>query len=426
MHPFCKNILDGLRPSFDEIVGQLGCFFEQLNGLKTTPQDEEWHAEGDVHTHMNMVMDELYQLVDEAHWQLTDRQKLSLVLGTALHDIGKPFCTKGMEIKDVMRIAAPHHEYRGASYLPFRIPKLSLPKDIEQEVVSLVAYHHMPKSLVVKEKPKQDYARLARICSPKLLYLLEMADMKGRTCSDKEKQVDMIEFFKMSCEEHGVWDKDPYDGWVKSLTDELKSSRKGALSYFYNNAVRDYESQEIFTHEEALSKYYDFRDDFNELFVLCGPSGAGKSIWVERNLKGFHVVSMDMLRAKHAKDMADQKLNGYVRQVAREELKSHLRKKGKKIVWDATSLRRDFRSPILSLGFDYKALTTIVLFQKDFDEINKNNLQRKRNVPATVIKKQIDSFEMPELTEAHRFLIVGSSGRVEYSHGDVENEFAVG
>ena len=423
MNPLCKRILEGLRPSFDEIVAQLDGVFDKLSDLNSTPQDKEWHAEGDVHTHMNMVMEELYQLVDEDQWQLSDMSKLSLILGTALHDIGKPFCTKEMEIEGNIRIAAPRHEYRGASYLTFRIPKLHLPKPIEHEIISLVAYHHIPKLLVVKEKPRQDYAQLARICSPKLLYLLEMADMKGRICADKEKQVEIIEFFKLSCEEHGVWDKNPYEAWVKPLAKGLNSAREGSLSYFYNNAVRDYEAQTIFTPEEALSKYYDYRNDFNELVVLCGPSGAGKSTWVEKNLKNYKVVSMDLLREKFAKDMADQKLNGYVRQVAKEELKSHLRKKGEKVVWDATSLRRDFRNAVLSLGFDYNAMTTIVLFQKDLDEINKNNLKRNRNVPSSVINSQFDSFELPELTEAHRLIIVGTSGKVEYSHGDIEIEF---
>ena len=421
MNQFCKDILGGLRPSFDELASKLGFYFDHLKNLSTTPQDKEWHAEGDVHTHMNMVMEELYQLVDDEHWELSDLSKLSLILGTALHDIGKPFCTKEIEINEKLRIAAPKHEYRGASYLTYRIPKLNLPKKIEQEIISLVAYHHMPKLLVVKDKPRQSYAQLARLCSPKLLYLLEMADMKGRTCPDKEKQVEIIEMFKLSCEDYDIWDKDPYMGWTESLSKKLHSNDKSLLSYLYSNAVRDYENHRIFTPEEVLSKYYDKQDNFNELIVLCGPSGSGKSTWLEKELKEYKLISMDLLREKHARDMTDQKLNGYVRQLAKGELKSLLRGKQERIVWDATSLRKDFRNPILSLGFDYKALTTIVLFQTDMGEVMKRNMKRARNVPNSVMEKQFDSFELPELTEAHRLLIVGPSGKLEYTHGAGED-----
>ena len=422
MNSFCKKILQGYRPSFDEIVSELSPFIEGLTELRSTPQDPQWHAEGDVHTHLSMVISELYQIIDQNQWNLSQSDKLSLILGTALHDIGKPLCTKVQEINGQERMVSPHHEYRGAGYLSFRIPALNLPKPTEHEILSLVACHHMPKKLVIKNIEKPGYMSLARTCSPKKLYLLEIADMKGRTCEDEDLQLDILNLFRISCEEYGVWDAPPYQDWPRTISKISDHRHAGSAGYFLSQAIRDYENGFISTPEEVIPRYFEAASDFNELVLVCGPGGSGKSSWIRRHLPDYTVISMDQLREDHARGRSDQKSNGLIRQLAKDQLKSLLRGKGQKLVWDATALRRDFRKSVLDLGHRYKALTTIIFFQKDLTDIRKGNQDRDHSVPSPVLERQIESFEWPELTEAHRFKIVGKDGQVNFRHGYI-NEY---
>ena len=49
------------KPSIDECIYYLGDAFPLLYEFKTTEQDSQWHAEGDVHIHTGMVLNELAQ-----------------------------------------------------------------------------------------------------------------------------------------------------------------------------------------------------------------------------------------------------------------------------------------------------------------------------------------------------------------------------
>ncbi len=105
MHPFCKKISEGYQPEFQEIITELGIFFPLLKKLVNTPQDPEWHAEGDVCTHTSMVLSALYSLINAHGQNLTSDKRLALILAAALHDIAKPLSTRTMEIRGVQRIA---------------------------------------------------------------------------------------------------------------------------------------------------------------------------------------------------------------------------------------------------------------------------------------------------------------------------------
>ena len=46
---FLAEVLQGATPNIDEFVAELGDRLPPLKEYKSTPQDPEWHAEGDVH-----------------------------------------------------------------------------------------------------------------------------------------------------------------------------------------------------------------------------------------------------------------------------------------------------------------------------------------------------------------------------------------
>lgn len=104
------------------------------------------------------------------------------------------------------------------------------------------------------------------------------------------------------------------------------------------------------------------------------------------------------------------------KQTAKEKLREVLRKK-EKAVWDATSLRKDFRSVIIGLTQDYGGLVTTIFFHSTVKESQKANNNRDRTVAASIIDKQLRAFEYPTLDESDRQLIVNQKGERQFVYG---------
>jgi len=56
-------------PNVDDCIAHLGDIFPLLKEYKNTIQDPVWHAEGDVHIHTDMVLTELYKLLESKEWE---------------------------------------------------------------------------------------------------------------------------------------------------------------------------------------------------------------------------------------------------------------------------------------------------------------------------------------------------------------------
>ncbi len=149
--------------------------------------------------------------------------------------------------------------------------------------------------------------------------------------------------------------------------------------------------------------------------LTVGLSGSGKTTWIANNLDNHEVVSLDDIRASLSR-REDQQNNSKVLRIAKERLREALRAK-RRVVWDATSLRIDFRSAVIDLATDYGALVTIVAFLCPAEGLAKRNSGRANPVPAAVRRKQTLSAQWPEVTEAHRFLTIDGNGKLLAAHG---------
>jgi hypothetical protein len=156
-------------------VQQLGPVIPWLNDQRKTPQDPGWHAEGNVHIHTGMVLEELYQLLAKEAAYLSGQQRQSLILAAIFHDIGKTRNTRKMTIRGQQRIGSPDHEAKGRSYLAFQLMKLPLPISVIWTVLGLVGEHQMPKMLAVQNMDHGAYIALSRRADLALLYWLERA-----------------------------------------------------------------------------------------------------------------------------------------------------------------------------------------------------------------------------------------------------------
>ena len=405
------------KPDIDECIQMLGCRIEWLNDLKFTVQDPEWHAEGNVHIHTNMVLDELYKLLESEAKHIKGSMRQILILGALLHDVGKTVRTKEVEVKGIIRVASPQHESIGRSYLAFKLMALNLPFEVVWEVLGLVGEHHMPKLLVVRNLHKSEYLALSRRANMELLYWLEIADMCGRTCPDVDVQLEYLEEFKMFAEEYGVW-QTPHaiEGtFLKSLNEDNAVSK----AYIYSYALYEVENNLITMPEEAIPRTFSYKRNYSNLVVLCGPSGSGKSTWIKQNCADFDLVSLDEIREEINGNRANQKNRGQVLQLAKERLKACLRKQ-RNVVWDATNLRSDFRKILCDLGRDYKALVTIATFLLPESVLLSSNRNRDHAVPDEVLLKQLEGYQFPLVGEAHRMCIIGEKGEILYRVGYVD------
>ncbi|ADV65954.1 AAA family ATPase [Deinococcus maricopensis] len=407
MNAFLNGLRAGDQPDLAAFTRELGAALPLLAELPRTPQDPEWHGEGDVGTHTDLVLQETYHLAD-TH-ALSGDARLTLVLAAALHDLGKPLVTRRDDSRGTPRIVSPRHADRGRSYLAYRLPELDLPHAVTRDVMALVGHHH-DLARTLTDGSLRAYRRLARQVDLQALYLLEVADTRGRVSADRDSKLEDLELFRLGAQEYGVWDAtDPYAEWRADIQAQLRGFPDAYVDLTLESGILDHEAGLISTPHEAVARAYAARAGFPDLTVTVGPSGAGKSAWVAAHYPDHAVVSLDALRDELAGRRADQSVNGRVLQAAKEQLRVALRAR-RPVVWDATNTRRDFRGVPLRLGFEYGALTTLAVFQPPLSTVFERNPARTHAVPAHVVAAQVDLLEFPYRPEAHRTRVIGEYG----------------
>lgn len=350
-----KNFFDGLsggsRPRPSDLLDALEPAFPLISQMAGTSQDPEWHSEGNV------------------------------------------------------RITSPRHAARGRSYVAPRLPALGFSEEVDQRILAGIGHHHDPRKLISRDAPKSAFWRFSRNAEAKMIYLLELADTRGRIHAGSDAD-ESNELFRLACEDFEIWDvKNPYEKWDERIRSLLQGESESAVEYTLSEARRQFENGEIHTPEEAISKTHAHRGNFPELVVTCAPSGSGKSCWIDRILPDHLRISLDLIREELTGRRDRMTMEGQVMQLAKKRLRTALAAK-QKVVWDATSLRLDGRSAIVGLGHDYHALTTVVAFATPPEILFRRNHERAHPIPNAVIERQLDSLEWPTACEAHRFITI--------------------
>lgn len=159
--------------------GMLEAIAPELLPLIDTPQDPEWHPEGDVWTHTLLAVDRATAELAE----LDPPRALTVMLATLCHDLGKPPTTAFTE----GRWRSRGHEEAGVAPTEQLLDRWNvhswLGYDVREQVKALVAHHLKPGQLYEDRARVSDGAirRLAHKCEPQLLYHVARADCLGRT-----------------------------------------------------------------------------------------------------------------------------------------------------------------------------------------------------------------------------------------------------
>lgn len=385
------------RYSVSDFIAICGNDFPLLSKYSSTKQDSEWHSEGDVHIHTDMVLLEMYALLDDS--ELSISKMNVLILSALFHDYAKPVTTSNKEINGKIRVVAPNHESIGASILFTCTPPFNMEHNDWMQVIRLVEFHQIPKMLVVHEKRKEHYSKLYRNAGQlEMLYILEMADILGRHCADKDMQIHYLEMFKMFAIEYGCWNTDPYLEFKNLVYSSFPDSD---ANYVYHRGIYSYENNDIFMPEEEIARSFNYLGKQSHVIILCGLSASGKTSYTKKHLKGFDVINLDEIRRSLSKDPYNQKFSQESVRIATEKLKQSLRQ-NKNIVWDATNIRRDFRDRIFALASRYNAYVEIVIFSTTIKKSILSDNSRVESVGADVIRNQAERFQLPSYPEAHK------------------------
>lgn len=177
-----KLLLQAHRPSLGlhlmRAWGMLPVLAPELVPLATTPQDPEWHPEGDVWTHTLQCVDQARKLISD----LDRPRALTVMLAALCHDLGKPATT----LFEDGRWRSRAHEEAGVAPSLALLDRLRLHTlqgyDLRAQVSALVAQHLKPGQLYDERERVSDGAirRLARKCEPDLLARVARADCLGR------------------------------------------------------------------------------------------------------------------------------------------------------------------------------------------------------------------------------------------------------
>lgn len=204
-----KLLLKSERPSlalqslFD--MGVIESLYLELLATSGTPQEFEWHPEGDVWVHTLMVVDAAKNVCRQ---EKLGKEEAQVVMMAALcHDLGKPQTT---EFKDG-RIKSQGHEPAGEEPTKVFLRKIGATKELEQKVVPLVKEHLWPgttyrRHLAGEEVSPGVFRRLAKRIWPatiaELTYVAE-SDNRGRGPFSDPKNPD--QFVLTEPYEAGKW-----------------------------------------------------------------------------------------------------------------------------------------------------------------------------------------------------------------------------
>jgi len=177
-----KLLLRASRPAIGlEWLRRLGAIeklFPEIQSLIGVPQDPEWHPEGDVFVHTQLVIDRARELIED----LPYARQVTVMLAALAHDFGKPATTQFIE----GRWRSRGHEEAGVQPAESFLSRVNVHTidgyNVRAQVIALVREHLKPGEFYKKrdEVGEGAFRRLARRCEPDLLYRVAKADSLGR------------------------------------------------------------------------------------------------------------------------------------------------------------------------------------------------------------------------------------------------------
>lgn len=347
-----------------------------LEKLANTPQEPQWHGEGNVLNHTKMVCEAITKL--ESFPTLPSKLQQCLWLAALLHDIGKPATTRQEDGRWVSpghaRVSSEMARQLLWKHLSGSLDKLRL----REAVCSYIRYHTMPPHAIFDHNGSWKL-RKAATCGELTSYfhihglcLLSQADVLGRICSDQAELTEKIRL----CEE---------------LAAESCCLHK---SYPFPSA----HTQFAYVSGKNIPPEFELYDDtWGQVILMSGLPGTGKDTWIKAHYSHLPMVSLDDIRKELG--ILPTAPQAPVVDAAREKAKELLRKK-QPFVWNATNLTTQIRSKQVDLFTAYGAATRIVYLETGWEQQLSRNAGRKDAVPQAALCHMTEKLVVPQRWEA--------------------------
>ncbi len=343
--------------------------------MQGVPQSPVHHAEGDVATHTRMVLAALVHL--PAYQALPGEAQEILWVAALLHDVEKRSTTY---TEPDGNIVSPGHARKGAMTARYLLyTQFDIGFVAREQIVNLVRYHGLPLWVMHKPDPQKALLEASLQVNTEWLYLLALADILGRICTDQAEMLERVEFFRAYCIEQDCWGK-AYD-FAGGL---------GRFRYFRQQ-------------NGSAPAYEPFDDTKGTAVVLCGLPGMGKDTYIRDHYKDWPMVSPDAIRRQHRLKPDDRAANGWVTQQAKEQARVLLRA-GSDFVWNATNITRQMRSQLVDLFVAYGARVRLVYIERPRHTWEQQNAARTEAVPPVVLEKMLRKLEVPLYSEAQEVI----------------------
>jgi putative nucleotidyltransferase with HDIG domain len=354
-------------PSWDFDWPALYDAYSWLRAMEACPQDPVHHAEGDVWVHTRMVCEAMREV---ATWRdAGEREKAVLLAAALLHDVAKPATTRTEE----GRVTARGHSTRGEVRARVLLWEMDVPPSARELVAPLVRYHQIPFFLIERDDAERVAYRVSQSARCDLLAALAEADARGRVCADLARLLDNVALFAELCRERECYDRP-------------------------RRFPSDHSRFLYFRKEDRDPDYLAWDDTRSDVVLMSGMPGSGKDAWIGERLPDRTVISLDDIRRELRISPAERQ--GRVVTLARERAKALLRR-GEPFVWNATNLSRSVREQCVNLFATYRARVTIVYCEAPERVQRRQNADREVAVPAAVVRKMLERWEVPDATEAH-------------------------
>jgi putative nucleotidyltransferase with HDIG domain len=339
--------------------------------LKQTPQSKIHHAEGNVYLHTSMVLSE----VEKIQNKYNEKDFQTLIYTALFHDIAKPQTT----IFEDGDYHAPGHAklgeriFRELMWQQFNLNQ-------REEIAALIRFHGLPKWFSDKENPEMAVIGASLRCNLAQLADFSDCDFKGRICKDLDEQLFQIELFREMANELGC------------LNSSYNFTSDWARLHYFKKG--GYCGKEIW---EPTGPWF---------VVLAGLPGSGKNTWIKNNWSG-NIVELDVIRKKEKISANDKKGQGKIQQLAKEEIRIHLRKQ-EPVLFNATNLTNKQRSVVIDLALQYNAKIKIVYIDCSYELALERNETRNESeqIQKNKIKKMYRILEIPTIAECHQLEFV--------------------
>ncbi len=337
-------------------------------------QNPQWHLEGNVWKHTLMVCEELEKL--EEYKFSSEHDKQILQWSALLHDVAKPVTT----VIEDGKISTRHHGSTGAVMVRIILSDLGTLNVIDrEEICSLIQYHMSPPQIGDAEDSAYYVIKTSWLCKNNLLYILSLADVKGRLSKEKNTIEDSI-------------------SWVNMWSDECCKFKCFIAPYEFVNE----QARFMFYLKKNFQPYYKpYTGDMFDVYMICGLPGTGKTTFAKK--LGLPVVEMDMAREELGVDPLEDE--GRVHQLTKEMCREQMRKKQPFVFAGVNHIKMN-RQKWIGLFFAYGARIRIKYLERPLEIVMKQNKERDKKVPEHVIMNMRSRLEVPNWDECHDFEIV--------------------